>query len=288
MECEDVRTALSARLDGEPSGVDDDVVDAHLDACDECRAWFEKAVALNRSLLIGPAEGPAAVPADGTAGAPGSRGGAAAGGFGGPGSRTALPDAADMAALSERILSTVEPQRRRRERTWTVVAGSARVLLVVLGVFHLAWGVTLLLGAGGVMAQLPVDPALLDPATGEVAGGAVGGAEALEDLIAPSIDAAAMRMAFAVGMFWAAWRPRAAMGMTPVYGAAAMFSIGFATRDLVLGTLDFGDVAGLALMAVSAIALGLVWLGGYTPSAMAQAWRAAAGRPVRGLPDALD
>ena len=55
MDCQDVRAALSARLDGEPSGADDDVVDAHLDACDECRAWFEKAVALNRSLLMGPA-----------------------------------------------------------------------------------------------------------------------------------------------------------------------------------------------------------------------------------------
>ena len=74
-------------------------------------------------------------------------------------------------------------------------------------------------------------------------------AEALDEMVAPSVDAAAIRMAFAVGMFWAAWRPRAAMGMTPVYGAAAMFSIGFATRDLVLGTLQFIDVAALALMA---------------------------------------
>ena len=71
-------------------------------------------------------------------------------------------------------------------------------------------------------------------------------------------------------------------------GAAAMFSIGFATRDLVLGTLEVADVAGLALMAVSAVSLGLVLLGGYTPAAMAQAWRAASGRPVRGLPGELD
>ncbi len=270
MDCEDVRAALSARLDGEPSGVDDDVVDAHLDACDECRAWFEKAVALNRSLHMGPA---------------GERAAAGAGPAG-PGAGPSLPDAADMAALSERILSTVEPERRRRERTWLFVAGSARVLLVLLGVLHLAWGVQLLLGAGGAMNQVALD-------SGGQLGGTLGdeaaaAAAALDDIIAPTIDAAAIRLAFAVGMFWAAWRPRAAMGMTPVYGAAAMFSIGFATRDLVLGTLGVADVAGLALMALSAVALGLVWLGGYTPSAMAQAWRAAAGRPVRGLPGEFD
>ena len=270
MDCQDVRAALSARLDGEPSGADDDVVDAHLDACDECRAWFEKAVALNRSLLMGPA-------AEG-----------ASAGAGGPGGRTALPDAADMAALSERILSTVEPQRRRRERTWFFIAGSARVLLVVLAVLHFAWGVELLLGAGDAMTQAAVDAGAAASVGAESGEAAAAAAEALDEMVAPSVDAAAIRMAFAVGMFWAAWRPRAAMGMTPVYGAAAMFSIGFATRDLVLGTLQFTDVAALALMAVSAIALGLVWLGGYTPAAMAQAWRAASGRPVRGLPGELE
>lgn len=270
MKCEDVRAALSARLDGEHSGADDDVVDAHLDACDDCRAWFEKAVALNRSLLMGPAGEP----------------GGSAPGAAGPGARPSLPDAAEMAALSERILSTVEPERRRRERTWFFVTGSARVLLVLLGVLHLMWGIELLLGAGGAMGQASVDAGVdLGEALGDEAAAA---AAALDEMVAPAIDAAAIRMAFAVGMFWAAWRPRAAMGMTPVYGAAAMFSIGFATRDLVLGTLGVADVAGLALMAVSAVALGLVWLGGYTPSAMAQAWRAAAGRPVQGLPDELD
>ena len=272
MKCEDVRAALSARLDGEQSGADDDVVDAHLDACEDCRAWFEKAVALNRSLLMGPAGEPGA----------GARGRARTG----PGSGPSLPDAAEMAALSERILSTVEPERRRRERTWLFVAGSARVLLVVLGVLHLLWGVELLLGAGGAMAQVSMDAGV--DVAGELGDEAAAAAAALDEIVAPTIDAAAIRMAFAVGMFWAAWRPRAAMGMTPVYGAAAMFSIGFATRDLVLGTLEVADVAGLALMAVSAVSLGLVWLGGYTPAAMAQAWRAASGRPVRGLPGELD
>ena len=45
------------------------------------------------------------------------------------------------------------------------------------------------------------------------------------------------------------------------------------------------DIAGLLLMAVSALALVVVWLGAFTPAAMAQAWRAASGRPVRGFPD---
>lgn len=251
MDCEEVRAALSARLDGEPSGHDDDVVDAHLDACDDCRAWFEKAVALNRSLLMGPAQG------------------------------AATPDFSD---LSERILSTVEPERRRRERTWFMVTGGARLLLVLLGVLHVWWGIEMLFSAGGLLE--PIAEGAAGGAAG--VGGGVGGAaeiEAIDDAAAPAVDAAALRLAFAVGMFWAAWRPRAAMGMAPVYGAAAMFSFGFATRELVLGSLRVVDVAGLLLMAVSALALVVVWLGAFTPAAMAQAWRAASGRPVRGFPD---
>lgn len=238
MECEQVRAALSARLDGEDSGYDDDVVDAHLDACDECRAWFEQAVALNRSLLVGPARG------------------------------AEMPDFTD---LSEKILSTVEPERRRRERTWFMVTAGARMLLVVLGLLHVWWGIGMLAGAGE--ALFPAD---------DVPASAV---DELGDAAAASVDAAALRLAFAVGLFWSAWRTKAAMGMAPVYGAAAMFSIGFATRGLVLGSVGVADVAGLLLMAVSALALVLVWLGAYTPAAMAEAWRAASGRPVRGLPD---
>ncbi|MEU2793611.1 zf-HC2 domain-containing protein [Streptomyces sp. NPDC007100] len=50
MQCSRVRTALSARLDGEqlPPGVTDGRLDAHLAACADCRRWSEQAARLRR------------------------------------------------------------------------------------------------------------------------------------------------------------------------------------------------------------------------------------------------
>jgi predicted anti-sigma-YlaC factor YlaD len=41
--CEDMRTALSARLDGEDPGLPDDVIDGHLIGCSACQAWQDGA-----------------------------------------------------------------------------------------------------------------------------------------------------------------------------------------------------------------------------------------------------
>ncbi|MFD7664775.1 zf-HC2 domain-containing protein [Streptomyces sp. NPDC059788] len=48
MQCSRVRTALSARLDGEqlPPGVTDGRLDAHLAGCADCRLWSERAARL--------------------------------------------------------------------------------------------------------------------------------------------------------------------------------------------------------------------------------------------------
>ncbi|MDO5731101.1 zf-HC2 domain-containing protein [Corynebacterium sphenisci] len=232
MDCEEVRAALSARLDGEDAPGEDDVVDAHLDACADCRGWFEKAVAVNRSLLMGPA---------------------------------AEPPGVDFAELSERILTTVEPQRRRRERAWRLVAGAARGVLIAFGLAYVVWGIGDLAAAGRLL-------------------GGAAGAAAEDPGAGYAVDAAALRLALAAGLFWAAWRPQVAAAMAPVYGAAAMFSGGFATRELVLGAADAADLARLALMFATAGVLTVVWLGGYTPRAIAEAWRAAAGLPVAGVP----
>lgn len=244
MECEAVRAALSARLDGEPTGVDDAVVDAHLSACEPCRRWFEQAVALNRSLNVGPA----------------------------PTFDAAAVD------LSEQILLTVEPERRRRERTWLFIAGTARVLLVVLGVLWCVWGIATLIDASALAVNATGASDLVQ------SDGTSATVNPIAEGAAAGIQLAAIRVGLGVGLFWASWRTRAAMGMAPVYGAVAMFSAGFAARDLVLGAMGFTDVGGLVLMLLSALALAFVWLGGYTPAALAQAWRAASGQPVSGLP----
>jgi len=58
MKCSDVRTALSAALDGEPAGVPTAQVTAHLAGCPECAAWQARAAEATRQVALGPAEVP--------------------------------------------------------------------------------------------------------------------------------------------------------------------------------------------------------------------------------------
>ena len=51
--CERYREALSARIDGEDPGVAGPLIDAHLDACAECRAWASAAAAFGGSVEVG-------------------------------------------------------------------------------------------------------------------------------------------------------------------------------------------------------------------------------------------
>ncbi|GHG82684.1 zf-HC2 domain-containing protein [Streptomyces griseocarneus] len=45
MHCSEVRTAISARVDGEelPPDISAEELDAHLRACADCRGWGERA-----------------------------------------------------------------------------------------------------------------------------------------------------------------------------------------------------------------------------------------------------
>lgn len=246
MECEEIRAAVSARLDGESSPIPDEVIDAHLSACGECRAWYESAVRLNRALTLGPAEG--------------------------------MPEISTE-DLSERILVSIEPERRRRERAWRLMAGTARGVLIALGVCWAVWGLESLMDAAGLIGLESAAPS-----EGVLADGSTATVDPMELGARLTIELAAIRLALAVGLVWSAWRPKAAMGMAPVYGAVAAFSIGFGIRDILIGAQGLQSIAGLVLMAVSAITLLVVWLGGYTPTAIAQAWRAASSLPVTGVP----
>jgi predicted anti-sigma-YlaC factor YlaD len=55
MNCMHIRQAISARLDGEPLGVDSDAFDAHLASCAECRAFATSAGELHRAMRLAPA-----------------------------------------------------------------------------------------------------------------------------------------------------------------------------------------------------------------------------------------
>ena len=56
MRCDTFREALSARLDGEAPGLDDDTIDAHLDTCEACGAWAEELATLHRMVRVREAE----------------------------------------------------------------------------------------------------------------------------------------------------------------------------------------------------------------------------------------
>src|SRR6476469_4613465 len=55
MRCTHIRHALSARLDGEDPGVDDVVIDTHLETCGSCRDFAASAEHLHRSTRFAPA-----------------------------------------------------------------------------------------------------------------------------------------------------------------------------------------------------------------------------------------
>lgn len=55
MDCERCRTAVSARLDGEPEDAPAAATDAHLEQCASRRAWQAEASALTRRLRVRPA-----------------------------------------------------------------------------------------------------------------------------------------------------------------------------------------------------------------------------------------
>jgi predicted anti-sigma-YlaC factor YlaD len=53
MECDRAREAISARIDGEDSGVPDIALAAHLSGCADCRAWEQRAHVVTRRARLG-------------------------------------------------------------------------------------------------------------------------------------------------------------------------------------------------------------------------------------------
>ncbi len=114
-----VQAALSARIDGEPAPLDDDVIDAHLAGCSRCQQFHEEALALSRRLRgIDPADRGMTPPAD----------------------------------LSEVIMAGVEPEWRRAADARMVGLVVARTLVVIAGVLWAVWGLQMLNQAGGLNA----------------------------------------------------------------------------------------------------------------------------------------
>lgn len=110
LKCNEVQAALSARLDGEPTGLPEDAIDAHVANCAECQAFQQQAIRLQQSLTpVQPV-----IEADNT------------------------PD------LSKMILAGVEPQWRQRAASRALGLAITRVLLVLIGICYVIWSVVLL------------------------------------------------------------------------------------------------------------------------------------------------
>ncbi|QPK79809.1 hypothetical protein G7Y31_03685 [Corynebacterium lizhenjunii] len=159
---------------------------------------------------------------------------------------------APPADLSEVIVAGVEPAWRAAARTralWLVIA---RMLLVLVGTLLCLWAVGVVLSSSGV--ERWTDSQTLAP-------------DADPHKQALLIEAAALRFGLGFGLFYAAWRPQSAIGMAPVVGTMFMFLLGFAVRDIVLGTLGAQQFYSLAALAAATVSLAVAWVAtsGYTP-----------------------
>ncbi|MDU0478182.1 zf-HC2 domain-containing protein [Staphylococcus chromogenes] len=204
LDCASVQAALSARLDGEEPGLDDDLIDAHLSGCSECQAFLDRAASLNRQLTFA----------------------------------TAKPEAGLVAPdLSEQILAGIDPVYTPRRTLAVSQAIIARIALILLGVLFIAWALRSV-----ILASTPTAYGDLDP-----------------NFQLLLINTAAIRMAFGFALFFAAWKPRLAGGMLPIFAAVTMFSLGFGIRDVLLGQSTAANVWGWLLHIITTAVLAWAW-----------------------------
>jgi predicted anti-sigma-YlaC factor YlaD len=116
MQCTIYREAISARLDGEPLGMSEHHLDAHLDTCPHCTAWADAAAGVTRRARLTPAP--------------------------------RVPD------LTASVLAAL-PDPRRREARRQMTSELLRVALLGIGVAQavLAWP-TLAFGGGAMAAPM--------------------------------------------------------------------------------------------------------------------------------------
>ncbi|WP_187975350.1 zf-HC2 domain-containing protein [Corynebacterium poyangense] len=216
LDCEQIQAAISARLDGEPTGIPDDVIDAHVAACPECRAYQEKILLLHEKFSF--KEDPVALAV----------------------SQGPRPDLADS------ILADAEPQLRKRATTRALGLALTRVALCILAIAYVGWAVTLLARSTNLSPE--------DPNNAFV------------------VEAAALRVALAVGLIFGAWWPRLVVGMLPVIGTFFMFSAGLGMRDFVLGQASEEQWLQLVMLFISLLVLLWSWLNNYGLDAFRRYW----------------
>ncbi len=150
---------------------------------------------------------------------------------------------APPADLSDAILAGVEPRWRAANSARTTSLALARVLMVVLGLVFVGWALMLIASTSGMVGWLDEGHLLAPDADPGRA-----------DLV---VDAAALRLGLAGGLFCVAWRPSTAPALAVALTTMLMFQGGFAMRDIVLGTVSQAKILTLAALALAA--LSVVW-----------------------------
>ena len=228
MDCRQYREALSARIDGEDTGLEAAAVDAHLTACPGCQAWADQAVAVTRRARLAQAEQVPDLTAPIMAALSGAGGRAAAG-----------RNRRVAAGRSQRVAGSPVGVAGRSRR---VAAGRSRhdVGASPAGVAGVArLGLLLVAGAQLCLAV----PALL----GKDAGASIHIAH----------EQGSWALAFAVGLLVVAARPARAAGILPLVGALAAGLAFTMALDIWAGRAQAASEAphGLAFLG-----LGLLWL----------------------------
>ena len=106
---DEIQTALSARIDGEPTGIADEILDAHLSGCEECQQFQRRALSLTKSMH-----------------------------------QASVSTDAEMVPpqqLTENILAGVEPAWRRSARRAELNTIIARLTLLICGIGFGIWAV---------------------------------------------------------------------------------------------------------------------------------------------------
>lgn len=167
---DEIQTALSARIDGEPTGISDDILDAHLSRCEECQRFQARALALTRSMNHSRQE--------------------------------ADDNLAPPHHLTENILAGVEPTWRRSARKAALNTIIARLVLLICGIGFGIWAVVLVVASGGLIPQsLDVQgEAVLDPAADPELATALMEGAALRAGVSLGLIAAAWRPYWAAGV----------------------------------------------------------------------------------------
>ena len=243
-----MRAALSARLDGETPDLPDDVIDAHLEACEDCQHWYTTVTALGRSLSISPlADKPDPAVA-----------------------------ASDATQVANRVLAAAETMPivtsglSKRQLPMTI----ARVALLLLALAYFSWAGMLLFAT-----PHPEDPSITD-ANGPLLNRLIMDAAVGKFALAIGLGCAAARPKTASAMlpiYLAQWAFGAGFATREVV-------MGFVGSTASRGLLA-NPVWGLAVHLCAVVALLVCWVGRnhmFTP--LRQSWRALSARPVNFSP----